>query len=154
MAISSVSAPIDVKPALTTEQIKRLDELEKDEKSKALKEKQTMGQEQFLFLITEQLKNQDPLSPMKDEQFIAQMAQLQALESTNSLVKLTQSNTDTLKEIKTSMDMLNTSMKELIKKASEPAPTTPGTTTAAEDSKAILDELIKLNKAFTAYTNK
>lgn len=39
-----------------------------------------MGKEQFLQLLVTQLKNQDPLNPMEDQEFIAQMAQFSSLE--------------------------------------------------------------------------
>jgi flagellar basal-body rod modification protein FlgD len=45
---------------------------------------QLAGQE-FLQLLVTQLRNQDPLSPMSDTDFIAQMAQLSALEATTGL---------------------------------------------------------------------
>jgi flagellar basal-body rod modification protein FlgD len=40
----------------------------------------TMGQEDFLKLLVTQLQNQDPLSPMENEQFVAQLAQFSSLE--------------------------------------------------------------------------
>lgn len=36
---------------------------------------QTLGQQEFLTLLTTQLRNQDPLSPMDNEAFVAQLAQ-------------------------------------------------------------------------------
>jgi flagellar basal-body rod modification protein FlgD len=36
---------------------------------------QTLGQEDFLTLLTTQLKSQDPLSPMDNSAFVAQLAQ-------------------------------------------------------------------------------
>ncbi len=47
----------------------------------------TLGQQDFLKLITVQLTKQDPMKPMEDTSFIAQMAQFTSLEQTNSLVK-------------------------------------------------------------------
>lgn len=41
---------------------------------------QDLGREQFLLLLTTQLKHQNPLEPMKDREFIAQLAQFNALE--------------------------------------------------------------------------
>ncbi len=38
-------------------------------------QQQTLGQDEFLILLTTQLKNQDPLSPMDNEAFVAQLAQ-------------------------------------------------------------------------------
>ena len=42
----------------------------------SLKKKDTLGQSDFLKLMTTQLQNQDPFSPMENGDFIAQMAQL------------------------------------------------------------------------------
>lgn len=39
-----------------------------------------LGQETFLRLLTEQMQNQDPLDPMKNEDFVAQLAQFSSLE--------------------------------------------------------------------------
>lgn len=44
-----------------------------------------MGKQEFLQILMMQLKNQDPLNPMNDREFIAQMAQLSTLEATQSL---------------------------------------------------------------------
>ena len=38
-----------------------------------------MGRHEFLQLFTEQLKNQNPLDPMKNEAFVAQLAQFSIL---------------------------------------------------------------------------
>jgi len=43
-------------------------------------EQQALGQETFLRLLTEQMQNQDPLDPMKNEDFVAQLAQFSSLE--------------------------------------------------------------------------
>ena len=41
----------------------------------------TMGMEDFLQLLTTQIANQDPLEPMKDTEFISQMANVASLEN-------------------------------------------------------------------------
>jgi flagellar basal-body rod modification protein FlgD len=46
----------------------------------------TLGQNDFLKLITVQLANQDPMKPMEDTAFIAQMAQFTSLQQTTDLV--------------------------------------------------------------------
>lgn len=40
-----------------------------------------MGMEDFLQLLTTQIANQDPLEPMKDTEFISQMANIASLEN-------------------------------------------------------------------------
>lgn len=47
----------------------------------------SLGQSDFLKLITVQLANQDPMEPMDDTSFIAQMAQFSALENSTQLSK-------------------------------------------------------------------
>lgn len=46
-----------------------------------------MGKDDFMKLLITQLQNQDPTNPMKDNEFIAQMAQFSALEQTMNLSK-------------------------------------------------------------------
>lgn len=45
----------------------------------------TLGQEQFLRILLAQLRFQDPLKPMDNQQFLAQMAQFSALAQTSQL---------------------------------------------------------------------
>lgn len=66
-----------------------------------------MGQKDFLTLFTTQLKCQDPLDPVKNEAFVAQLAQFSQLEATTTM-------SDTLKSYVDSMSgermMSSTSM--------------------------------------------
>lgn len=61
----------------TQSQVERINQ---ELKSQGLKHKGELGQNDFLTLLVAQLKHQDPLSPMKDRDFIAQMAQFSSLE--------------------------------------------------------------------------
>lgn len=58
--------------------------------------KQTLGQEEFIQLLTAQLKNQDPTAPMTDMEFIGQMAQFSSLEQMNTMNKNFSTLTDML----------------------------------------------------------
>ena len=44
-----------------------------------------MGKDQFLKLFTTQLQNQNPLDPVKNEAFVAQLAQFSQLEATTNM---------------------------------------------------------------------
>ncbi len=63
-----------------------------------------LGKDDFLKLLTVQLRNQDPLQPMDNSAFIAQMAQFSSLEQMNNVAK--------------SMDSLSTSMFNFAQQAS------------------------------------
>lgn len=67
-------------------------------KSKATGSMEGLGQEAFMTLLLAQMKNQDPLKPMEDKDFIAQLAQF------NSLSQLTELN-KTMKEAMTSQTL-------------------------------------------------
>lgn len=45
----------------------------------------TLGQDQFLQLLVAQLQNQDPLDPVSDRDFIAQLATFSQLQQTTAL---------------------------------------------------------------------
>ena len=47
--------------------------------------KEMLGQEDFLQLLVTQFTNQDPLAPVADTEFIAQMAQFTALETSKEM---------------------------------------------------------------------
>jgi flagellar basal-body rod modification protein FlgD len=48
---------------------------------------QVLGQEDFLQLLVAQMSQQDPMNPVKDTEFIAQMAQFSALEQSKEMMK-------------------------------------------------------------------
>lgn len=48
---------------------------------------QTLGRDDFLQLLVTKLQHQDPLKPMDDENFIAQLAQFSSLEQMNNIAE-------------------------------------------------------------------
>lgn len=53
--------------------------------SEPLREARDLGKQDFLMLLIAQLRNQDPLRPMEDTAFIAQLAQFNTLEQMQQL---------------------------------------------------------------------
>src|SRR5690606_2954572 len=48
---------------------------------------QTLGKDDFLKILVTQLKHQDPMQPMQDRDFIAQMAQFSSVEQIMNMSK-------------------------------------------------------------------
>ncbi len=56
-----------------------------ESKTKASGSAQTTGKDEFLQLLVAQLKNQDPIEPIKNEAFLAQLATFSSLEQLVSI---------------------------------------------------------------------
>jgi flagellar basal-body rod modification protein FlgD len=54
-------------------------------KAKPYEQKSSLGKDDFLKILTTQLSNQDPSNPLKDQDFIAQMATFSTLEQMTNL---------------------------------------------------------------------
>jgi flagellar basal-body rod modification protein FlgD len=61
------------------------------EKQKDAERSAMLGQEDFLKLMTAQLKNQDPMQPMENGEFLGQMAQFSTVSSIGDMSKQLQS---------------------------------------------------------------
>ena len=62
----------------------------------AAKSSSGMGQKDFLTLFTTQLKCQDPLDPVKNEAFVAQLAQFSQLEATTGMSETLKTYVDSM----------------------------------------------------------
>ncbi len=60
----------------------------------------SLGKDDFLKLLVTQLTHQDPTEPMKDQQFVAQMAQFSSLEQMQNIASATQSTADAMRTMR------------------------------------------------------
>lgn len=68
------------------------------------KPKNDLDKDAFLRLLTTQLANQDPLNPMEDKEFIAQLAQFSSLEQMQTLNTTISAKSEEMLE---SLDFMN-----------------------------------------------
>ncbi|RQD68211.1 MAG: flagellar hook capping protein [Tindallia sp. MSAO_Bac2] len=68
-----------------------------------------LDKDAFMKLLTTQLSNQDPLNPMEDREFIAQMAQFSSLEQMQNMNESMKSNHEDIME---HMKIMNNNMVE------------------------------------------
>lgn len=68
------------------------------------KPKNDLDKDAFLRLLTTQLANQDPLNPMEDKEFIAQLAQFSSLEQMQNLNKNIVEQSEEMLEV---LDLMN-----------------------------------------------
>ena len=70
-----------------------------------------MGKQDFLLLLVTELRNQDPMNPVKNEDMAANLAQFSQLEELTNIREATEGNTKTLDGVITSVNaMISTSM--------------------------------------------
>jgi len=120
----------------TQEQIDKLNQISKDqENTKKLKE-QDIDKDGFLKLFMTQLQYQDPLSPMDNSQFIAQMADFSSVEQLTNIADSTSASLNNDQTLSAQIEAMNKNIVELINKVD-------GTSTSTDDDEEVTDESLK-----------
>ncbi|MDN5299653.1 MAG: flagellar basal-body rod modification protein FlgD [Clostridiales bacterium] len=136
---------------LTSDQYDALDKISSDSSNKSYKDAQTLDKDAFLKLMMTQLQYQDPLDPMDNTEYIAQMAQFSSVEQLANISGSMTTTNNLLMDVTAQMaDLTNVivAMDENI--------TTANSDTSSEDvmilqNQSILQELQRLNDAINAY---
>lgn len=120
-----------VQGTFTPDDIKRLDKISNDKLNTEKQKSKVLDQDAFMKILAAQLKYQDPLSPMKDQEFIGQMAQFNSLDAMNNLVELTKANSQTDSDMASILAAMSIGIDKLVAKLAPEESTT--TTTTADD---------------------
>jgi len=81
---------MDIKPFMTSEDKTEMEKFVRDfnlQLNPTRQAQQNLGRDDFLKILIQQLKYQDPTAPMQDKEFIAQMAQFSTLEQMTGMAQ-------------------------------------------------------------------
>lgn len=122
----------------TQDQIDRLDQISRDQDNTKKLEEQNIDKDAFLKLFMTQLQYQDPLSPMDNKDFIAQMAQFSSVEQLTNIADSTSAALNNDQTISAQIEAMNSSIVELINKID-------GSSTSDDDDQEedVTDESLK-----------
>ncbi len=88
---------VNIRKALTEQEDLKKSGLDGIEIRKTLK---SLGKDDFLKLLVTQLTHQDPTEPMKDQQFVAQMAQFSSLEQMQNIATSSKTTADAMQTMR------------------------------------------------------
>ncbi len=140
---------------LSDDQKSRLDALMKDQANQKKLKNNAMDKDAFLRILTTQLQYQDPLSPMDNKDFIAQMAQFSSVEQLNNISESTSGQLQNQEALSKQLETINENLVKLAESNSSGSSTSDDkadeTLAAIKELKEVnvqlLNEMIKFNKA-------
>ena len=174
--------PFPISGVLTSSQYDKLNAISNDDENSKRLATRALDKDSFLKLMMAQLQHQDPLEPMDNSQTIAQMAQFSSVEQLSNISAAMSASNSYNDAIATQLLKLTTLVEQLIPSSDDDAsddagtdaPDETGDTTDTEDktdttettestatkakmieqNETIVNELIKLNNAFSSYFEK
>jgi flagellar basal-body rod modification protein FlgD len=136
---------------LTSAQYEALDAIDADSSNTSYEDSQVLDKDAFLKLMLVQLQYQDPLDPMDNTEYIAQMAQFSSVEQLSNIASSMETNNDLLTDLSTQITDLATIIETMNSNMTTAYSNTDTQDALLLQNQAILEELMKLNDAFEAY---
>lgn len=137
---------------LTESQLSKLTEIMKAQESNPTKKNSQISEkDQFLNILMTQLTHQDPMNPLEDKDFIAQMAQFSSLEQLTNLNTTMEKLTTTVESGATALDNMEISLTTLLAQVQKLG---VGLTGLTEGQKSQLTEIEKQTKAIQDAINQ
>ncbi len=121
----------------TQEQIDKLNQISKDQENTKKLQEQDIDKDGFLKLFMTQLQYQDPLSPMDNSQFIAQMADFSSVEQLTNIADSTSASLNNDQTLSAQIEAMNKNIVELINKVDG------SSTSTDDDDEDVTDESLK-----------
>lgn len=136
---------------ITPDQYTALDNVSSDSNNKNFRESQELDKDAFLKLMMTQLQYQDPLDPMDNTQYIAQMAQFSSVEQLSNIASSMESNNTLVTTMSNQIFDLSTLIENMNENMTGVIENTTDNDDVIAQNKAILEELMKLNESMEAY---
>jgi len=136
---------------ITPSQYDALNKLSSNSENNEFRKSQELDKDAFLKLMMKQLEYQDPLEPMDNSQYIAQMAQFSSVEQLSNIASSMNDNNSLVALMSSQLSSLSTLIENMSDKAADTEENATGDDAVAAQNKAILEQLTKLNASMEAY---
>lgn len=143
-----------VSGSFTEDQIIKLNAISNDKANETRKKTQVLDKDAFLKLMMMQLKNQNPLNPTDNTEYMNQMAQFSSVEQLTNIATSQETSNKLNSLISSQLEDMSLMIEKLAKGNSGSTETTEVASSQKqiiEQNAKILEELVKLNATFTTY---
>lgn len=132
--------------SFTQDQIEKLNVISNDKANEKRKASQELDKDAFLKLMMAQLQNQNPLEPVDNKEYMAQMAQFTSVEQLSNIAESIESTNELNSLISVQLEDLKASI--------EGNASNEQSAKLLEQNTKILEELMKMNQTLSTYFNK
>lgn len=143
-----------VSGSFTEDQIIKLNAISNDKANETRKKTQVLDKDAFLKLMMMQLKNQNPLNPTDNTEYMNQMAQFSSVEQLTNIATSQETSNKLNSLISSQLEDMSLMIEKLAKDkggSTESTEVANSQKQIIEQNAKILEELVKLNSTFTTY---